>query len=113
MGRFCIKPVSFSHQSLSLAWKNTLAYNKIPTLGICYVMAPVLTHKHWTRLERLGRDKHASLLRTFTNYGRKKCCKIGPQWQTGREKRILSLTDADRPRACVIKLFTAVSYAFS
>jgi hypothetical protein len=50
------------------------------------VMAPVLTHKHKTSLERVARDKHSSLLRTFTNYGRKKGCKIGPQWQTGREK---------------------------
>ncbi len=30
-----------------------------------------LTHKHQTRLERLARDKHSSLLRTFVNYSRK------------------------------------------
>ncbi len=30
-----------------------------------------LTHKHWTRLERLFRDEHSSSLITFVNYGRK------------------------------------------
>ncbi len=28
--------------------------------------------KHWTRLERLARDKQYSLLQTLVNYGRKK-----------------------------------------
>jgi hypothetical protein len=31
-----------------------------------------VTHKHCTRLERLFKDKHFSLLRTFPDYGRKK-----------------------------------------
>ncbi len=39
--------------------------------------APGLTHKHYTRLERLNRNKHSSLLRTFVNYGRKKFYNIG------------------------------------
>jgi hypothetical protein len=30
-----------------------------------------LTHKHWTRLERLDRDKHTSLLEISVNYARK------------------------------------------
>ncbi len=30
-----------------------------------------LTHKHTTRLERLARDKHSSLLQTLVIYGRK------------------------------------------
>ncbi len=34
--------------------------------------APGLAHKHQTRLERLARDKHSSLLRSFTNYRLKK-----------------------------------------
>jgi hypothetical protein len=34
--------------------------------------APGLTHKHKTRLGRLARDKHSSLLRKSVNYGRKK-----------------------------------------
>jgi hypothetical protein len=31
-----------------------------------------LTHKHLTRLEKLARDKHSSLLLKFVNYRRKK-----------------------------------------
>ncbi len=31
--------------------------------------------------ERLSRDKHSSLLRTFMNYGGKKFCNIGPMLQ--------------------------------
>ena len=38
--------------------------------------APGLTHTHYTRLERLRRDKHSCLLRKFVNYGRKKFYKI-------------------------------------
>jgi hypothetical protein len=30
-----------------------------------------LTSKHWTRLERLAREKHSSLLSPFVNYGQK------------------------------------------
>ncbi len=37
-----------------------------------------LTHKHWTKLERPGRDKHSSLFRNSVNYSRKKLYKIGP-----------------------------------
>ncbi len=42
----------------------------------------VLTHKHFTRLERLARDKHSTLLSTFVNYGCKKLNNIGPLWHT-------------------------------
>ncbi len=44
------------------------------TLGL----APGLTYKHLTRLERLVWDKHFSLLRKSVNYGRKKFYNIGP-----------------------------------
>jgi hypothetical protein len=37
-----------------------------------------LTHKHWTRLEKIASDKHSSLLRTFVNYEFKKFYNIGP-----------------------------------
>jgi hypothetical protein len=37
---------------------------KCSTLGL----APGLTHKHYTRLEKLARDKHSSLLRKSVNY---------------------------------------------
>ncbi len=36
-----------------------------------------LNQKHYTRLERLNRDKHSSLLRTLVNYGRKSCITLG------------------------------------
>jgi hypothetical protein len=29
-----------------------------------------LSNKHYTRLDRLARDRHSSLLQTFANYGR-------------------------------------------
>ncbi len=35
-------------------------------------LASGLTHKHYTRVERPARGKHASLLGTLVNYGRKK-----------------------------------------
>ncbi len=35
--------------------------------------------KHYSRLGRLARDKHDSLLQTFVNYGCKKFHKIGPR----------------------------------
>jgi hypothetical protein len=40
---------------------------------------PAHTRKRYTRLERLARDKHSSLLRTLINYGRKKFYNIGPR----------------------------------
>ncbi len=41
--------------------------------------ASSLTHNQMTRLERLARDKHFSLLRKFVIYGRKKFYIIGPR----------------------------------
>jgi hypothetical protein len=41
-----------------------------------------LTNNHYTRLERLVRDKHSSLLRKFVNYGQKKFYNIGPRVQS-------------------------------
>jgi hypothetical protein len=35
-------------------------------------IASGLTHNHQTRLERLARDKHSSLIRKLVTYGRKK-----------------------------------------
>jgi len=31
-----------------------------------------LTHKHWSSLEKLAREKHSSLLQQFIDYGQKK-----------------------------------------
>jgi hypothetical protein len=44
-----------------------------------------LTRNYWTRLERLARDKHASLLRKSVNYVRKKFYSTGPgfKWLPG------------------------------
>jgi hypothetical protein len=58
------------------------------------VLAPGLTQKHQTRLERLTRDKHSSLLRKFVNYDRKSFM-------------------IQTPGPNVIKLFTAVIYECS
>ncbi len=38
-----------------------------------------LTCKHYTRVERLARDKHFTLLRKSVNYGRNKFYNIGPK----------------------------------
>jgi hypothetical protein len=35
-------------------------------------LPPGLTHTHLTRLEKVARDKHTSLLGTFINYSSKK-----------------------------------------
>jgi hypothetical protein len=37
-----------------------------------------LAHKHKTRLKRLSRDEHSSLLRKFVNYVRKNFYNTGP-----------------------------------
>ncbi len=42
-------------------------------------VSSILIHNHWTRLERLARDKHSSLLQKFVNYGQKKFYNIGPR----------------------------------
>jgi hypothetical protein len=39
-----------------------------------------LTHKHLTRLERLAKDKHSSLLTAFINFEGKMFYKICPGW---------------------------------
>jgi hypothetical protein len=44
----------------------------------CYTwVGSGLTRKHLTKLERLGRGKHSSLLQKSTNYGRKKFYSFG------------------------------------
>ncbi len=46
----------------------------------CFIcLGSSLTSKYQTRLERLARDKHCSILRKFANYGRKKIYNIGPR----------------------------------
>jgi hypothetical protein len=37
-----------------------------------------LTRKHWSRLERLARDKRSGLLRKFINYGSKSFITLAP-----------------------------------
>jgi hypothetical protein len=41
--------------------------------------APSLTHKHYTRLEMLARDKDSSLLYKFVNYSRKRFITLAPE----------------------------------
>jgi hypothetical protein len=44
----------------------------------CLGYSPGLTHKYLTRLEKLARDKHSSLLQKSVNYDHKKFYNIGP-----------------------------------
>ncbi len=60
---------------------------KCSTLG----SAPGLTHKYKTRLERLARDKHSSLLRKSVNYGSKKFYSTGPWQLTSQDSNIVFL----------------------
>jgi hypothetical protein len=48
---------------------------------MCYTLGqtPGHTHKYYTRLDRLARNKHSILLRTFVNYDRKKFITLGPE----------------------------------
>jgi hypothetical protein len=47
--------------------------------------APGLTHKHYTRLERLAKDKHSSIVQKPVKYGCKKFYSTGP-WDSTNEK---------------------------
>jgi len=55
--------------------------------------APGLTRKHWTRLERLARDRHFSLFRKFVNYSHKKLYNIGP-WLDRLKGKMRGKTDS-------------------
>ncbi len=50
--------------------------------------APGLAHKHKTRLERLVRDKHSSLLQALVNYGCKMFYRIGCFNSGKRDKKV-------------------------
>ncbi len=43
------------------------------------MQALALNCKHWTRLERLARNKHSSLLQKFVNYGQRSFITLGPE----------------------------------
>jgi len=49
-----------------------LSYRSQPCLT-----GPSLAHKHWTKLERLNRDKHSCLYQKSVNYGRNKFYSTG------------------------------------
>ncbi len=49
--------------------------------------APSLTYTYQTRLERLARDKHSSLLQRSVNYGRKKLYTTGPRASTNPQNK--------------------------
>ncbi len=55
-------------------------------------MVSCFTNTHETKLERLSRDKHSSLLRTFVNYGRKKFYNIGPMASKTKKKVFMTPT---------------------
>ncbi len=58
--------------SLMFAGKARAFPSKAPFRYSTLGQAPGLIHKHQTRLERLAKDKHFSLLRKSVNYSRKK-----------------------------------------
>jgi hypothetical protein len=62
-------------------WIRPGAYPKVELLkGAILEQAPALpTNKHKTRLQRLGRDKHSSLLRKSVNYVRKIFIGLAPR----------------------------------
>ncbi len=49
--------------------------------------APGLTRTHQTRLERLARDKHSSLLQRSVNYGRKRFYSTGSRASTNSQNK--------------------------
>jgi hypothetical protein len=58
--------------------------------------APVLTNKHYTRLERFARDRHSSLLQILVNYYHKKFfnnvpAKRQPKWSSIAERGLTLL----------------------
>ncbi len=44
------------------------------------VQPPGLIYEHWTRLERLAKNKHSNLLQKYVNYVCKKVYSTGPCW---------------------------------
>ncbi len=49
----------------------------------CFRVRPEPTHKHQTRLEKLARDKHSSLIKKSANYGQKSFITLGPGASVG------------------------------
>jgi hypothetical protein len=55
----------------------SLLYSEAP--GRCFTrVGSGLTHKHYTRLEKLARDKRSRLLQKFKNYGQKRFITLAP-----------------------------------
>ncbi len=70
-----LKKISSEQECLqpSLIFGSLPAYlSEAPFRNSTLGYAPYLTHKHYTRLERLARDKRSSLLRKLITCGRKK-----------------------------------------
>jgi hypothetical protein len=58
---------------------------------IFVTLSPGFTHKNYTWLESLSREKHSSILETFVNYGCKKFYNIGPRTRLspGRWRQVI------------------------
>jgi hypothetical protein len=52
---------------------------------VLHSMSRLLTSPTKTRLERLARNRHSSLLQKFINYGEKKFYNIGPWLYLAKE----------------------------
>jgi hypothetical protein len=57
---------------------SSLPYNVAPENSFTW-LGSGLAHKHWTRLEKLVRDKRSSVLQKFVTYVRKKFNYRGPR----------------------------------
>ncbi len=54
------------------------------------LVGSVLNRKHYTRLERLAKDKHSSLIQKSVSYGRKIFYSTGPRFV---ERKLLGVTE--------------------
>ncbi len=74
----CLSLASLS-SFVNCLWARPGAYPRVQNLKVSSIgVGSCFTNKYQTRLERLSRDKHSGLLRTFVNYVRKKFYNIGP-----------------------------------
>jgi hypothetical protein len=94
--RKCYITLSWSYtghgQTIQLTWAIHKLRRKLSVVNT----TPSRTLQHRTRLEKLGRDKHSSLLRTFVNYGREKFYKFDTKFLESRTGSFSPATSGKR-----------------
>ncbi len=63
-----------------------LALESVSFQMLHYWVGPGLIRRHWTRLERLARNKHSSLLRKSVNYASKRFIGLTPLVNKGKKQ---------------------------